>query len=138
MRFNAAAANTLTLSGNNTITSGGILVTPAVGANATTLTGGTLLGASGKDLVVIQNNTSGALTVGSVIADNGGATGLTKSGSGTLALTAANTYAGGTTIANGAAFTCVIGMKFLIGSNPGELYSVGFTAISDTWPVSRV
>ena len=101
LRFNTAGANTLTLAGINVVTSGGILVTDAVGNNASTITGGTIKGASGKDLVVIQNNTAGDMTIGSIIADNTTATGLTKSGSGTLALTGANSYTGATTINGG-------------------------------------
>ncbi|MGA2616425.1 MAG: autotransporter-associated beta strand repeat-containing protein [Thermoguttaceae bacterium] len=98
LRFNTAAAETLTLTGTNIIASGGILVTSNVGNNPSTITGGALEGASGADLVVIQNNTSSGLTVASVIADNASPTALTKSGAGTAALTASNTYTGGTTI----------------------------------------
>jgi autotransporter-associated beta strand protein len=98
LRFNTAAARTLTLSGTNIIQSGGILETSTVGNNASTITGGTLEGASGKDLIVIQNNTANSLSIGSVIADNTTATGLTKSGAGTLVVTGANTYTGVTTV----------------------------------------
>ncbi|MEP6669264.1 MAG: autotransporter-associated beta strand repeat-containing protein, partial [Chthoniobacter sp.] len=99
LRFNTTAANTFTFAtGVNTITSGGILVTSAVGNNLSTITGGTLQGAAGKDLVVIQNNTSNGLTIGSIIQNNTTATGLTKTGAGTLTLSGVNTYTGGTTI----------------------------------------
>jgi len=101
LRFNAAGAFTLTLTGTNTIFSGGILVTSAVGNNLSTITGGTLQGASGEDLVVIQNNTSNGLTIGSVIQDNTSATSLTKSGAGTLTLTGTNTYTGTTYVNEG-------------------------------------
>jgi autotransporter-associated beta strand protein len=96
LRFNQPAAFTITLSGVNTISSGGILVTPAVAANATAINGGTLIGAKGSDLVINQFDASGTLTIGSIIADNTTATSLTKSGSGKLVLTAANTYTGAT------------------------------------------
>ena len=103
LRFNSANASTVTIGIGNTLTiaSGGILETSTVAGNAQTITGGTLQGASGSDLVVIQNNTntSGGLTIASLIANNGGATGLTKSGSGTLTLSNSNsTYSGGTTL----------------------------------------
>ena len=98
LRFNSPTASTLTLVGTNTITSGGILVTPSVGANANSITGGTLEGAAGADLVVIQNNTAAGLTISSALADNGAATGLTKSGSGALTLTNSNGYTGPTTL----------------------------------------
>lgn len=103
LRFNVAAATSLTLSGTATVASGGILVTPTVGNNASTIIGGTLLGSSGGELIVVQSNTANSLTVSSVIANNGSTTGLTKSGAGTLVLTAANTYTG-TTAINGGTF----------------------------------
>ncbi len=58
LRFNTAAATTLTLSGATIITSGGILKTSAVGNNGSTITGGTLEGSAGGDLIVINNDTS--------------------------------------------------------------------------------
>jgi fibronectin-binding autotransporter adhesin len=99
LRFNQAQARTINL-GSSTLTTGGILNTTTVAGNASIVTGGTLKGAAGKDLVVIQNNTStgGTLTIGSLIADNGGATGLTKAGGGTLVLTGANSYTGTTRV----------------------------------------
>ncbi len=42
LRFNAASASTITLSGTNTITSGGILLTPTVAANNQIINGGTI------------------------------------------------------------------------------------------------
>lgn len=121
LRFNLTAANTVTLSGVNTISSGGILVAGAVGANTTTITGGTIQGSPGGELVIHQFNTSGTstvnavagvsnavpgvssgfLTIASVIQDNGSATGLVKSQGGLLILTGANTYTGVTTITGG-------------------------------------
>jgi fibronectin-binding autotransporter adhesin len=96
LRFNTGVAATVTLSGNNTITSGGILVGTTVGSRVSTITGGTLRGSSGGDLVVFQNNTSGNLVIASQIVDNTSATALTKSGAALLALAGANTYTGTT------------------------------------------
>ena len=89
LRFNNAASDTVSLSGTNIISTGGILVTGNVGSNSSAIGGGTLEGASGKDLIVIQDNPSGNLTIGSVIANNSSATALTKSGAGLLVLTGA-------------------------------------------------
>ena len=99
LRFNQAQARTISL-GTSTLVTGGILNTATVGANLSTISGGTLEGAAGKDLVVIQNDTgtAGTMTISSAIADNGSATGLTKAGGGILALTGANLYTGTTRV----------------------------------------
>ena len=54
---------------------------------------GTLLGGSGADLIV-QQNSSGDLTIASTLADNGGATSLTKSGTGKLIITGTDDLTG--------------------------------------------
>jgi autotransporter-associated beta strand protein len=116
LRFNDNAARTIDATGQS-LTTGGILVTSAVGANASTITGGTLRGVAtttgtvalpNQDLVIIQNNTAGDLVIGSQIVDNPdgaaatAATGLTKSGAGRVILTSAtNSYTGETHINGG-------------------------------------
>ncbi len=101
LRFNTAGAFTITLNGTHTIDSGMLLVTPTVGANLSTITGGTLRGPAGGELVVTQYNTSGNLEIASVIADNTSATSLIKAGSGTLVLSGTNTYSGITQVNEG-------------------------------------
>ncbi len=103
IRFSGAAANTLTLTGTNVVATGGILVTPSVVGNASTIAGGTLEGSSGGDLVVNQwdSNAAGTLTISSTIANNGNATALTKAGPGKLILSTNNSYTGGTYIVGG-------------------------------------
>jgi autotransporter-associated beta strand protein len=104
LTFNTAGSNSISLTGANKITSGGILVNALVGANNISITGGTLSGATaanGGDLIVNQLNTAGTLTIASNIVDNGGATGLTKLGGGTLILSGANTYTGNTSVLAG-------------------------------------
>ncbi|WP_075088041.1 autotransporter-associated beta strand repeat-containing protein [Verrucomicrobium spinosum] len=73
LRFNDATARSVTLDGTQTLTSGMILNTANVGARDNIITGGVLKGAAGGDLLVIQNNASGLLTISSDIQDNGSA-----------------------------------------------------------------
>ena len=117
IRF-ASAARTLTLaSGDNIINSGGILVTSAA-TTSSAITGGNLLGSSGGDLIVHQNSAS-ALTISSIIKDNGTATGLTKTGTGTLVLQGAHTYTGDTFINGG---TLLLG---IVANTPATAASLG-------------
>ncbi len=88
LKLNGSA--TVTLNGQLTLASGGLLVT---GTGANSITGGTLEGASGADLIVHQYST-GDLTINSTLADNGGATALTKSGSGRLIIAGTNNLTG--------------------------------------------
>ncbi len=99
LRFASAAATTLSLTGSNTVR-GGILVTPAAGANASAITGGTLVGSNGS-LTLAQNNPDGDLSIGAVIADGGVVSGLTKTGAGRVVVSAANTYTGTTNLYGG-------------------------------------
>jgi autotransporter-associated beta strand protein len=129
LRFSSAAANTLTLTGStNTIATGGILVGSGVGANTSTIAGGTLAGATSRDLTVIQNNTAGGLTISSVIANNSGATGLVKSGPGLLTLGAANTFTGGVVINAGSLTLAAPGaLNGTAGSENAVTFSAGST-----------
>lgn len=89
--------STLAVPADLTISSGGILGT---GTGANTISGGTLKGSASGDLTVVQAS-SGALTISSIIANNGGSSALTKSGTGSLVLTGANSYSGNTWLNNG-------------------------------------
>ena len=82
-----SSAGALTLAG------GGL-----IGNTSGSISGGTLAGSASGELIVI---TPANLTIGSVIADNGGATALTKAGAATLTLTGSNTYSGATTVGAG-------------------------------------
>jgi fibronectin-binding autotransporter adhesin len=125
LRFVAAGPLTLTLSGVNTINSGGILANSTVGASTATITGGTLTSANiaalatgnaatnangVADLIVINNNSTAgsSVVVNSVIADNGAyPVGLTAGStlgtapSGPIQLGGANTFSGPTYITKG-------------------------------------
>jgi autotransporter-associated beta strand protein len=93
LRFNAAASSTVGVAAGNTLTlsSGGLLISSNVGTNISKITGGTLTSGNGFDLIFHQNNSAGTLAIESIISGN---IGLTKSGDGTLVLSAANTYNG--------------------------------------------
>ena len=124
-------------SGSLTLVSGGV-----IGNTTGAISGGTLAGSSGGELIVI---TPQNLTISSVIA----ATTLTKAGSATLTLTAANGYSGSTLIGGGklllgnpnAAQNATVnvavdnGLQFAggIGSyNIGSITGVGALALADT------
>jgi autotransporter-associated beta strand protein len=99
----AVSCNTLDLTGALSVTmSGAGVLTLAdgglIGNTTGTISGGTLQPASNGELIV---NTPANLTIGSVIAQNGQVTALTKAGSATLVLTGNNTYNGMTTIGAG-------------------------------------
>ena len=127
VRFSATAANTMALTGTtNVITSGGILVGSAVGGNLSTIAGGTLAGANTKDLSIIQNNTSGDLTISASIANNTGTTALIKSGAGVLNLSGNNTFTGGLTINAGKVALGNAGALFnTAGSENNVTFGVG-------------
>ena len=78
----------ITLAGTLTLGSGGLLIT---GSAAPTITSGTLQSGNGTDLI-IQQFSSGNLTIGSTLANNGGATSLTKSGPGKLIITGTDNH----------------------------------------------
>lgn len=101
----------VTLNGSLTLSSGGLLVT---GTGANSITGGTLMGGSGTDLIVHQYST-GDLTISSALANNGAATSLTKSGPGKLILNGSNTMTG-TNYLNGG--TVEVGDLTLLASGP--------------------
>ncbi|MCX7417867.1 MAG: autotransporter-associated beta strand repeat-containing protein [Planctomycetia bacterium] len=100
LRFNAAAANTVTLAAGSNVMNSGIMATTAIGNNLSTISGGNLTGAASSDLVISQQNTSNGLTIASAIVNNT-ATGLIKSGAGLLTLTGVNNYTGNTIISAG-------------------------------------
>lgn len=103
VRFNNSGAATVALgSVVRAITQGGLLVTPNVGANTSTISGGFLAGYSARDLMIHQNNTAGALQIDAGIVDvNARTMSVSKNGLGKVVLTASNTYAGSTYVNEG-------------------------------------
>ena len=99
----AESFNTLNLSGTVGLSMTGsgslaLLGRGLLGNTSGSIGGGVLTGSANGELIVI---TPANLTIGSVIADNGGATALTKAGAATLILTGSNTYTGCTTVSSG-------------------------------------
>jgi fibronectin-binding autotransporter adhesin len=110
-----------------TITSGGILF---VGSSdytiSATVGGNTLLGASNGELIVQQFST-GNLTISAIIADNG-TSGLIKAGTGALTLSGANSYTGGTII-NGGTLTAAASSGSALGSTSSVTVNSGGTVL---------
>jgi fibronectin-binding autotransporter adhesin len=108
MKISAAATVTINSGQSLTLTSGGLLL-PNNTTGSGVITGGTLMGATNADLIILQNAGASTLTIGSVIADNTNnaatsGSALTKAGQGTALLTGNNTYSGITYI-NGASLS---------------------------------
>ena len=106
LKFGASSNYTITLSGANTITSGGIILTGIGAAAANTIGGtGTLTvgtAANELDVAALGASASGSMTINAAILDNGsGTTSLTFTGSTLVLGNAGNTYGGATTINNG-------------------------------------
>lgn len=149
--------STLTLTGTNTISSGGILIPKSVGGNQVTITGGALVSGNGTGLIVTTAGANNQAVIASEIVDDGATKlGLTKSGPGTLTISAANTYTGPTHVSGGAlvvASTSNMGvgsavvlsggssLTFTTGAAGGQLNlqdpNVVATASSDAQPASR-
>jgi autotransporter-associated beta strand protein len=113
--FQSATAESLNVSGELNISSGGILVSAAAGANPTGILGGRLT-SSGGALFMHQYNEGASLTISSLLR---GALSLTKNGEGELILDSAeSSYTGGTFV------------------NKGTLSVTGGNAIGDTSAVT--
>jgi autotransporter-associated beta strand protein len=97
LKFNTAVAAVVTLTGTNTIESGGIVVGST--ATSASLTGGSIQGPVGGDIWAYLNTKP--LTISSSIVDNTSPSGLTYGGSGALTLSGANAYTGLTTVQGG-------------------------------------
>jgi fibronectin-binding autotransporter adhesin len=107
-----SGANNFTLTTGSTLTVAGLLKS---GGNAATISGGSLTSGNSSDLVIRADQAGDVLTLADAITSTT-IGGITKSGTGTLILTAANTYSGGTTIDAG---TLQVGSGGTVGSING-------------------
>ena len=144
LRFNTAAASSVTIASGNTLTvgTGGILVTPNVGSNNLTISGGTLTsGYNTAELIVNQNDPNGTLTINSTP----GYRNLTKTGPGTLILNAADplTESGygtynvlGGTLEFGPSYSDVYARILNVGAGATLIASSGSNVYYATQPIS--
>lgn len=139
LRFNEPQATSIGQSTAGVVlTTGGILVTPAVGANTSTLSVSSLRAAVGStDLTIFQNNTAAPLVLTGRILNTtttGGTvttTNLTKTGPGTLVMQygtafATGDYTGATRIQNGSlqlVKTVSTGISYYL--NAGTTFTLG-------------
>ena len=104
------------VSTSNTAINGNVLVLNEVTADsALTLVNGLDLTGAGRQINVNANT---AIVSGTIVNSGGATAALTKGGAGTLALTAANTYDGGTTVSTG---TLQLGNGGTTGSVAGNI-----------------
>lgn len=102
LKYTAAANSTVNIGASQTLgVDGTIIVANTVGNSSQLLRGGLLTGGSGGSPLGVMQNGGGTFKIESTIVDNGGATGLTKSGTGNLQLTGQNTYTGATVLSGG-------------------------------------
>jgi fibronectin-binding autotransporter adhesin len=115
LRYNDASARTVDL-GTNSLTTGGILVTPTSGG-ALTIQNGTMVApnVAAADMIIDQNNTTSPMTISAAIVNNGSNAALTKNGAGTLVLSGNNTYSGDTVV-NGGTVTINSGTLGIVGA----------------------
>jgi autotransporter-associated beta strand protein len=115
--FNSGAG-TFTLSGNR-ITLGGDVTNSST--NLQTINLAMILSA---DRTFTTSASGGDLTIGGVLSETGGARGIVKAGTGTLILSAVNTYTGGTTLSAG---TLQLSGSGTLGGTSGALAVNGGT-----------
>jgi fibronectin-binding autotransporter adhesin len=135
----ATAASYTLASGSNSgrlifdVASGNAALTQTVSSAANLISAGVTLS---KGLVVTNNSESAALTLSGIIIGTGG---LTKSGAGTVTLSGANQYSGGTTITAGtlkAGAGEVLSNNGTVTMSGGTLDITGFTETIRTLSVT--
>jgi autotransporter-associated beta strand protein len=119
---------------------GDVTATADAAGNPATISGAgnLLLGSAARTFTVTGSPTTPGMAISVVIGDGFGiASNLAKAGAGTLALSAANTYTGGTTLTNG---TLTVGNNGALGTgalalNGGTLQFTTFIALANAFTV---
>ena len=93
-----SAAQTVTLTGTLTPTSGEIVFANTGGTGAITLSGGTLDFLTAEGVVTAMSSTANSITLASTITNTGGTAGVTFGGTSQINLTGTNTFTGPMTI----------------------------------------
>lgn len=151
IRFNTPTATTLTINAGNTLTLGGrgILVTPGMGSNPVTITGGNLTtdNVGGTELLLFNYNTdpAGTLTILSRIQNPGNALNLVKAGPGRVVLNPASTNLfTGTVFVNNGTLELVTPFalrSFYVNPTTGVIQdnpAAGFVQISDVQRLNAI
>jgi autotransporter-associated beta strand protein len=128
----------LRLSGNGTLGTGAISISGGeldLGAKSLTNTISGLTGGVLSNGTLTANGGNFNVSAGTITAVLAGSNGLVKSGNGTVALSASNSYSGATTVNSGtlqAAASGALGNSTVININGGSLLVTAANAVNDT------
>jgi len=131
------SAGTLRLSGNGTLGTGAISISGGeldLGAKSLTNTISVLTGGVLSNGTLTANGGNFNVSAGTITAVLAGSNGLVKSGNGTVALSASNSYSGATTVNSGtlqATASGALGNSTVINVNGGSLLVTAANAIND-------
>jgi len=131
------SAGTLRLSGNGTLGTGAISISGGeldLGAKSLTNTISGLTGGVLSNGTLTANGGNFNVSAGNITAVLAGSNGLVKSGNGTVALSASNSYSGATTVNSGtlqAAASGALGNSTVINVNGGSFLVTAANAVND-------
>jgi autotransporter-associated beta strand protein len=132
------SAGTLRLSGNGTLGTGAISISGGeldLGAKSLTNTISGLTGGVLSNGTLTANGGNFNVSAGTITAVLAGSNGLVKSGNGTVALSASNSYSGATTVNSGtlqATASGALGNSTVIDVNGGSFLVTAANAVNDT------